>query len=59
LRRELESEYPQVWQRMVARRKYLSHVLNIHVSDDVILLSYTVGYQRPFLLDPMRALVRR
>jgi Xaa-Pro aminopeptidase len=59
LRRELESEYPQVWQRMVARRKYLSHVLNIHVSDDVILLSNIVGYLRPFLLDPTRALVRR
>ncbi len=58
LRRELESQYPQVWQRMVARKKYLAEVLNIQVSDDVILLSNTVGYLRPFLLDKTRALVK-
>lgn len=58
LRRELESQYPQVWKRMVARKKYLAEVLNIQVSDDVILLSNTVGYLRPFLLDKTRALVK-
>lgn len=58
LRRDLESQYPQVWQRMVARKKYLADVLNIQVSDDVILLSNTVDYLRPFLLDKTRALVK-
>lgn len=58
LRRELESQYPQVWQRMVARKKYLAEVLKIRLSDDVIVLSNTVGYLRPFLLDKTRALVK-
>lgn len=58
LRRELEREYPQVWQRMVARKKYLAEVLKIRLSDDVIVLSNTVGYLRPFLLDKTRVLVK-
>lgn len=43
---------------MVTRKKYLTDVLSIRLSEDVILLSNTVGYLRPFLLDKSRALVR-
>lgn len=56
---ELQSHFPQVWQRMETRKAYLRDVLNIRVSEDVILLSNTVGYLRPFLLDKNRALVRQ
>ncbi len=59
LREELQSQYPDVWQRMETRKRYLRDVLNITVSEDVILLSNTVGYLRPFLLDKTRALVRQ
>ena len=44
---------------METRKAYLRDVLNISVSEDVILLSNTVGYLRPFLLDKGRALVRQ
>jgi hypothetical protein len=59
LREALQSQYPDVWQRMETRKRYLRDVLNITVSEDVILLSNTVGYLRPFLLDKTRALVRQ
>lgn len=44
---------------METRKTYLREVLNLRVSDDLILLSNTVGYLRPFLLDKQRALVRQ
>lgn len=58
LRAELKSQYPQVWDRMTIRKKYLQQVLNIRLSEEVILLSNTTGYLRPFLLDKTRALIR-
>lgn len=59
LREELAASYPEVWQRMEIRKAYLQDILNLRVSDDLILLSNTVGYLRPFLLDKQRALVRQ
>lgn len=59
LRKDLAASYPEVWQRMEIRKAYLRDVLNLRVSDDLILLSNTVGYLRPFLLDKQRALVRQ
>jgi len=58
LRKELAASYPEVWQRMEIRKAYLRDRLNLRVSEDLILLSNTVGYLRPFLLDKQRALVR-
>jgi Xaa-Pro aminopeptidase len=59
LRAQLAAEFPAVWQRMMQRKTYLSEVLRLKLSDEVILLSNTVGYLRPFLLDQHRALVRQ
>ncbi|WP_158781467.1 Xaa-Pro peptidase family protein [Pantoea sp. BAV 3049] len=59
LRQQLQDDYPEVWQRMETRKVHLRDVLNIHVSEDVLPLSNTVGYLRPFLLDKTRALVRQ
>lgn len=59
LRDELARAYPDVWQRMTQRKTYLAAVLRIRLPDEVILLSNTVGYLRPFLLDKRRALVRQ
>ncbi|WP_437890838.1 M24 family metallopeptidase [Phytobacter sp. V91] len=58
LRDELAEHYPQVWARMQARRKYVTETLKINLPEEVILLSNTVGYLRPFLLDKSRALVK-
>lgn len=58
LRAELATHYPALWQRILNRRHYLAEVLNITLHADVLPMSNTVGYLRPFLLDKRKALVR-
>ncbi|WP_455426528.1 M24 family metallopeptidase [Dryocola sp. LX212] len=58
LRLDIATLYPALWQRITARRAYLIDVLNIHLHDDVLPLSNTVGYLRPYLLAKETALVR-
>jgi Xaa-Pro aminopeptidase len=50
LRNELESEYPQVWKRMLQRRAYMENVLGIRLHKEVLPMSDICGYLRPFLL---------
>ncbi|NQS81594.1 M24 family metallopeptidase [Pantoea agglomerans] len=59
LRDELAHRFPDLWQRMTQRKAYLTDVLKIELAEEVILLSNTVGFLRPFLLDKRRALVRQ
>lgn len=59
LQSRLATDFPDVWARMQSRKTYLSEVLNITLSEDVLLLSNTVGYLRPFLLDKACALIRQ
>lgn len=59
LRDELACRFPDLWQRMTQRKAYLTDVLRIELAEEVILLSNTVGFLRPFLLDKRRALVRQ
>ncbi len=56
LRDELAAHYPEVWQRIQQRRAYLSNTLNIHLSEEILPMSNTLGYLRPFLLDKYSAL---
>ncbi len=56
LRHQLATEYPEVWQRIQQRRDYIRNVLNICLSEEVLPMSNTVGYLRPFLLDKCSAL---
>ncbi|WP_193588339.1 M24 family metallopeptidase [Yersinia hibernica] len=56
LRESLAADYPDVWQRIQKRRDYLRNILNIHLSEEVLPMSNTVGYLRPFLLDKYSAL---
>lgn len=58
LRSELATDYPALWQRILNRRRYLAEELNIPLHADVLPMSNTVGYLRPFLLDKRKALVR-
>ena len=51
LRRHLATEYPDMWQRIQQRRDYIINVLNIRLSEEVLPMSNTVGYLRPFLFD--------
>ena len=57
LRLELAALYPELWQRILSRRAYIRDELNIHLHEDVLPLSNTVGYLRPYLLDKRTALV--
>lgn len=57
LRLQLASLYPELWQRICARREYILEVLNIRLHEDVLPLSNTVGYLRPYLLNKQLALV--
>lgn len=56
LQQEIARDYPQLWQRICIRRTYIKEVLQIDLSDEILPLSNTVGYLRPFLLNKERAL---
>lgn len=57
LRQALAQNYPELWQRVVARRKYIREQLGILLPEEVLPFSNTVGYLRPWLLSPERALI--
>ncbi len=52
----IKNAYPELWDRIVARRYYLENVLNLELSEDVILLSNAVAYMRPYMLNKQLAL---
>lgn len=56
LQHQIAAAYPQLWQRITARRTYIREVLKINLGDEVIPLSNTVAYLRPFLLAKDKAL---
>lgn len=59
LREQIRLEYPELRDRIQARRTYLERELGICMSEDVLPLCSTVGYLRPYLLDRDSALTLR
>ncbi|AQP53567.1 Xaa-Pro aminopeptidase [Vagococcus penaei] len=57
LRSDIEINYPEMWQRIVERRRYLSEELNIHLHEELLPMCDTLGYLRPLLLNSDIALV--
>ena len=55
LQHEIQKSYPELWERISVRRDYLTNVLNINLSADVLPLSNTVAYLRPFYLAKEKA----
>lgn len=51
LRNEIKEQYPDLWEVIEKRRKYMRDELNIHLPDEVLPLASTLGYYRPFFLD--------
>lgn len=51
LRTELSQQYPEVWERIEARRTYIKEVIGIILSDDILPLSDTVAFYTPFFLN--------
>lgn len=56
LQNQIKENYPELWQRITTRKTYIKETLNINLSEDVIPLSNTVGYLRPFYLAKDQAL---
>jgi Xaa-Pro aminopeptidase len=52
LRKKISSEYPQMWERMQRRRKYMRDVLGIALKPDILPMSDLCGFYSPFLLRP-------
>jgi hypothetical protein len=57
LRTELEAVHPALWARIRARQGYMRSRLGIQLRDEVLPLSCTAGYFRPFWLASGQALV--
>lgn len=56
LKNQIRREYPDLWNRMQNRTRYIKDSLAIDLSDDVLPMCSTVGYLRPYLLDRKKAL---
>ena len=56
LRERMADRYPDVWQRISARREFMRDSLGIDLHPDVLPFSNIPGYLPPFLLRPDRAM---
>lgn len=56
LRKAIEEQYPDLWQRIVERRRYMKDELGIDLAEEILPLMSTVGYYRPFMLNKEYAL---
>ena len=56
LRAELAAAYPDMWERIQARRRFMRDVLGIDLHPDVLPFSNIPAYLPPFLLRPDRAM---
>lgn len=56
LQKDIQNEYPDLWDRITTRKKYLRNELNIKLCPETIPLSGTVAYLRPFYLARDKAL---
>ena len=57
LRAEFAERYPQAWERIQARRRFMAEVLGIELHPDVLPFSNIPAWLPPFLLAPDRAMV--
>lgn len=57
LRIEIQKDYPLVWERIMRRRNYLKKELGIELSEEILPMSDTLAYYRPYLLDKTAAMV--
>jgi hypothetical protein len=56
LRAAFAAAYPDAWQRILARRRFMADMLGIELHPDVLPLSNLAGHLPPFLLDPTQAM---
>lgn len=51
LKKEIQKAYPDTWNRMQERRKYLEKTLGIYLHSDVLPLTNMVAYYTPYLMN--------
>jgi hypothetical protein len=56
LRRELQQKFPEAWDRIEARRRFMRDVLGIDLKPEVLPFSNIPAYLPPFLLSPKRVM---
>jgi hypothetical protein len=56
LREEIEARHPALWARISGRQEYVRSTLGVQLRDEVLPLSCTAAYLRPFWLASGRAL---
>lgn len=59
LRAEIKARFPEVWARMVKRRRFMTDVLNIRLPDEVLPMSNLAAIYRPYMLNKDMALAVR
>jgi hypothetical protein len=52
LRGDIEARHPELWSRIRSRQEYMRSTLGVQVRDEVLPLSCTAAYLRPFWLAP-------
>ncbi|CAM4257636.1 Xaa-Pro aminopeptidase [Erysipelothrix inopinata] len=57
LRNEIKTQYPDLWDRIENRKKYIKEIIGIELSNELLPMTSTLGYYRPFLLNTREALV--
>lgn len=57
LREEIKQEYPDLWERIENRKEYMKKELSIDLRPEILPLTSTVGYYRPFFLNKEVAMV--
>jgi hypothetical protein len=58
LRSELANRYPDVWERIVSRQRFMRDEIGIRVADGLLPLSSSPAYLPPFWLDHDHVYVR-
>jgi hypothetical protein len=56
LRGDLRARHPELWARIRGRQRHLRETLGVTLRDEVLPLSCTCAYLRPFWLAPNLAL---
>ena len=56
LRKQIQTEAPELWKRISSRIAYIKNELGINLSPDVLPLTSTVAYLRPLLLNKEKAM---
>lgn len=57
LQKELEENYPEVWERMKARKQYMQEEIGILLKPEVFPMSDIAGWFNPFALEREKAFV--